>query len=185
MTDTPISVGKDAYNPFTQYARYSYNCISYLMNNNQLVWKLLKHAHPEAWNEPDLSQEEKAALIYKGQENAAISAVFLDIKQPDVFTTEAAILRISPYFAVGLNRTVGIVEISMEIFCHYKINHLSNYQTRVDTIVGELLATFNGADIGGLGLLHFNKLADQNSKMILAGQIPFGGKQVIFTNNSA
>ena len=50
----------------------------------------------------------------------------------------------------------------MEIFSHYKINHMSNYQTRIDTIAEELLSTFNGADVGGIGLLSFNETLDNS-----------------------
>jgi hypothetical protein len=176
-------IGRDAYASFAQYAKFSYNCISYAMENNELIWKLLKHTEPDAWSFPNLTHAEKAEMVYAGQEDASKFKVFLDIKQPDVFTSEVSIMRIAPYFALGRNRTIGLVEMSMEVFCHHKINHLSNYQTRTDTIVGELLGMFHGADIGGLGLLNFDKLADQNSRMFNAGQIPFGGKQIIFNTN--
>jgi hypothetical protein len=111
--------------------------------------------------------------------------VFMDGKQPDVVMTETTLLRIMPSFAVGLNRTIGYIEISMEVFSHYKINHLSNYKTRIDVIAEELLATFNGCDVGGLGLLSFDKMADQSSRLFQTGQIPFGGKQIIFSTYSA
>lgn len=185
MTDITPNIGDTAYNTFSQYAKFSYNCISYLMNNNELIWKLLKHTEPNAWSLANLSYAEKAAMIYAGQEDASQYNVFMDIKQPDVFTKETSLLRIAPYYAAGRNRTIGVVEMSMEIFSHQKINHMSNYQTRVDTIVGELLRTFNGTNIGGLGLLNFDKLADQNARMINAGQMPFGGKQIIFSTNTA
>jgi hypothetical protein len=73
----------------------------------------------------------------------------------------------------------------MEIFSHHKINHLSNYQTRIDTITGELLALFNGTDIGGLGVLFFDKMGDEGTRLINAGQIPFAGKQIIFATHVA
>ena len=179
------NIGTEAYNKFEAYARFSYNCISYLINNNDLVWDLLKYNQPDAWSKPSLTYAEKTAMIYQGQEDDSMFRVFMDIKQPDVFTSEIAILRISPYFAAGLNRTLGIVEMSMEIFCHHKINHLNNYQTRTDTITGELLKVFNGADVGGLGLLFFDKMGDQSSRLINTGQIPFGGKQIIFSTHVA
>ena len=62
------------------------------------------------------------------------------------------------------------------------INHNLNIQTYT---FEELLALFNGADIGGIGLMAFNKMADQSSRLFETGQIPFGGKQIIFTMYSA
>lgn len=189
MTDNTFTtnVGETAYLDWKQYPTFSYKCITYLMENNELVWKLLKHTEADAWSNtvPNLTPDEKRALIYTGQEDASLFNLFLDIKQPDVFTKEVSIIRICPYYAAGTGRTTGYLEMSMEVFCHQKINHLSNYQTRMETIVGELLNVFHGANIGGIGFMTFNKLADQTSRLYNSGQIPFGGKQIIFTNKVA
>ena len=155
------------------------------MDNNELIWKLLKWNSSDAWNKPDLTHQEKADLIYSGQQDTSQYHVFMDGKQPDVLMNEIALLRIMPHYAVGLNRTVGYIEISMEVYAHYKINHLTNYKTRVDSIAQELLTVFNGADVGGLGLLSFSKMADQSSRLFESGQIPFGGKSLIFSTYSA
>jgi hypothetical protein len=185
MTDVTKNIGLEAYGDFEVFSKLSYGCIKYLMNNNELVWKLLKYTGPDAWKEDDLTQAEKGALIYAGQQDTSDFHVFLDSKQPDVYVEETTILRISPSFAMGLNRTIGYINLSMEVFSHYKINHLSNYQTRIDTITAELLGLFNGANIeagvGSLGLMSFNKMVDTSSRLFEVGQIPFGGKQIVFT----
>ena len=178
-------IGLSAYNDFKQFSKLSYNCISTLMEKSEIVWKLLKYTSPDAWKMPNLTQQEKAALIYAGQEDSSKYHVFMDGKQPDVLMDEITLLRIMPSYAVGLNRTIGYIQVSMEIFSHYKINHLSNYTTRVDTITQELLSIFNGIDVGGLGLMAFTKMMDESSRLFQAGQIPFGGKQIIFTTYSA
>ena len=184
MTETPY-IGLEAYNDFRQFSNLSYNCIKHMMNNNELIWKLLKYTDPDAWNKPNLTQEEKAALIYHGQADTSKYNVFMDGKQPDVLVEEVTLVRIMPHAAIGMNRTVGYIEVDMEVFSHYHINHLSNYKTRIDTIAEELLSLFNGMDAGGLGLLTFDKMADQSSRLFQAGQIPFGGKQLIFSTYSA
>jgi hypothetical protein len=181
---TTPNIGETAYNNFRQFSVLSYNCIKYLINNNELVWKLLKYNAADAWNKADLTQDEKAALIYAGQQDTSQYHVFMDSKQPDVLMDETTLLRIQPYYAVGMNRTVGYIEVSMEVFAHYKINHMTNYKTRIDVIAEELLAVFNGSDVGGLGLLSFDKMADQSSRLFMAGQIPYGGKQLIFSTYS-
>jgi len=184
MAETP-SIGSTAYNDFTALSKLSYNCIKIMMDDNELIWKLLKYTDPDAWDRDDLTQEEKGALVYAGQQDTSQFNVFMDGKQPDVLVNEVSLVRIMPHAAIGLNRTVGLVQVSMEVFSHYKINHLSNYQTRIDTIAEELLATFNGIDAGGLGLLTFSRMADKSSRMFQAGQIPFGGKQLLFSTYSA
>lgn len=185
MTDLTPNIGETAYNNFRVFSKISYNCIKVLMEENELVWKLLKYTDPDAWNRADLAQAEKASIIYAGQQDTSEYRVFMDGKQPDVLVKEVSLLRIMPHYAIGLNRTIGYIEVSMEVFSHYKINHMSNYQTRIDTIAEELLATFNGVAIGGIGLMSFDKTVDQSSRLFQAGQIPFGGKQIIFSTFSA
>ena len=180
MTTTP-NIGETAYNDFSQFSEFSYNCIKVMMNNNELIWKLLKYSDPDGWNKPNLTQAQKAALIYAGQQDTSQYHVFMDGKQPDVLMTEITLIRVMPHYAVGLNRTIGMIQVSFEVFSHYKINHLSNYKTRIDLIAQELLGLFNGTDVGGLGLMSFDKMADQSSRLFQAGQIPFGGKQIIFS----
>lgn len=184
MTTTQ-DIGLLAYNDFTQFSKLSYTCIKIMIEQNELIWKLLKYTSPDAWNKPDLTQEEKAALIYAGQQDSSKYNVFMDGKQPDVLMDECSLVRIMPNYAVGLNRTVGVIEVSMEVFSHYKINHLSNYTTRIDTITAELLGLFNGSNVGALGLMAMDRMVDQSSRLFQAGQIPFGGKQIIFATYSA
>lgn len=183
MTETRW-VGLEAYNDFSQFSNLSYRCIATLMEKSELVWKLLKYTAPDAWTKPNLTQEEKAELIYAGQEDSSKYHVFMDGKQPDVLMNEITVLRIMPSYARGLNRTVGVIQVAMEVFSHYKINHLSNYTTRTDAITQELLSIFNGVDVGGIGLMAFNQMMDESDRLFEAGQIPFGGKRIIFSTYS-
>lgn len=179
------NIGEYAYSDFKGFNQISYNCIKYLMDNNDSVWKLLKYKDPDAWNKPALTQKEKSELIYAGQQDSSKYNIFMDGKQPDVLVEECTLVRIMPNYAMGLNRTISLMEVSMEVFSHYKINHLSNYTTRVDTITAELLALFNGTNMGTLGLMAIDRMLDQSSRLFQAGQIPFGGKQIIFATYSA
>ena len=155
------------------------------MDNNELIWKLLKYTDPDAWSKSNLSQSEKAALIYAGQQDTSTYNVFMDDKQPDVQMNETTLLRIMPSYAYGFNRTFGVIHVAMQVFSHYKINHLSNYKTRIDTITEELLSIFNGAEVGGIGKMSFDRLMEQSSRLFETGQIPFSGKQILFATYSA
>ena len=42
------------------------NCCYKLINENEIVWKLLKYNTNDAWKMPNLTKEEKIALIYPG-----------------------------------------------------------------------------------------------------------------------
>jgi len=174
--------GNGAYNIYSGFSDFSYKCISYLMDNNELIWKLLKYKDPEAWDKANLTVAEKAALIYKGQEDTSTSNVFMDVGQPDAWTREDCILRISPHSIFPDNRTVGTMSMLFEIYAHYKCNHLSNYKVRIDWITEELIGLFNGVNIAGIGRLFMDRVALFDSRAIPGGQTPYKGRWMIFGN---
>jgi len=178
---TPDSF-RDGYATFKDFADYSYKCIDYLMDNNELIWKLLKYNGADAWTESNLTHDEKAALIYNSQPDSTGFRVFMDSGNPDAWTKEICQLRIYPCKLFSQNRTIGVMLMEFDFFCHYKINQLSNYQTRVDRGVQELLGTFNGATIAGIGRLYFNAAESAEDRALTVGQLPFKGKSIYMSN---
>jgi hypothetical protein len=176
----------DAYAQYTGFASYSYRLIEYLMNNNEMIWKLLHYSTPNAWNETDLTKAQKAALIYDGSDDASRFKVFLDMGQPDVQTVENCILRISPHSIFPENRTIATTSIILETYANYKTNHLSNYQTRIDLITENLLQVFNGVTLDGVGLgaLYFDRMGSESNRMEWGGQVPFRGRWIIMSTKS-
>jgi hypothetical protein len=180
MTDTDTF--REGYATYAGFANYSYNCITYLMDNNELIWKLLKYNGADAWDKGNLTHAQKAALIYNSQPDSSNFRVFMDSGNPDVLTKEISQLRIYPVKIFAENRTQGIVLMAFEVFSHYKINQLSNYQTRVDLLVSEILGVFNGISIGGIGRLHFNGIETSEDRVLTVGQLPCKGKCVYMSN---
>jgi hypothetical protein len=178
----PYDSRKQEYNKFTNLPSIPYNCITYLMDNNETIWKLLKYKEADAWNKTNLTKAQKGALIYDGSADETKFRVFLDIGQENPWTDQACILRISIIEAVPTNYIWGNISIGMECYTHYKINHLSNYETRLDVVMQQLVETFNGAEIGGLGRLYFDSYASGRCKMVTIGNPPFKGKAVTLCN---
>ena len=52
---------------------------------------------------------------------------------------------------------MAIQDIQMQIVVHTKINHMADYQMRLDKMIAELLKTLNGADIGTIGQFYFDR----------------------------
>ncbi len=177
-----ISAG--SYAQFEDWDAFSYNCITYLIDNDEVIWKLLKYNTPDAWDKTNLTKPEKTALIYDGGDNTVDFRVFMDMGQPDVETSETCQIRISPYSINSQNRTIGTVNMMFEVYTHYKINHLSNYKTRNDMIMKRFLQVFNGAIIGGIGKLNLDGLGSYGSRLETGGQLPFRGKWVLMGNKS-
>jgi hypothetical protein len=147
----------NSYNKFINYGVLSYNIITYLMNNNEDIWKMLKHNTPDALGYSDLSILEKGDLIYSGETNSEPFNVFRDPFTDDAFEKQVCQLRIFPSSTNPENHITAIQDIQIQIVCHVKINYMDDYAMRMDRMIEEILKTLNGADIGGLGVMYFNK----------------------------
>jgi hypothetical protein len=177
---------KSEFNKYENLPVLSYNCISYMIDNNDLIWRLLKYNDRDAWrldaNHLNLTKEEKGSLVYAGQEDDTSFRIFMDIGNDNAWTHECCFLRITPLSLVPSSYVLGRVTMSFEIYCHYKINTLSNYQTRLNIISQQLLECFNGQEVGGLGKMFFDYKSSTRSRMQLIGKIPYKGNAIIMTN---
>lgn len=180
------SINADSYAQYGGFDELSYKCITYLLNNNEEIWKLLYHTTPTAWNEVNLTIDQKASMIYRGQDDSTTSKVFMDIGSPDVFTREDCIIRLSPYSIFPDNRVYGTISFLFEVYCHFKCNHLSNYRTRVDMITKNFIQTFNGINVPdvGIGRMFLDSMGSAATRVENAGQSPFKGRWVILSNKS-
>ncbi len=186
MTLPQSSINAGSYNQFPQLADFSYNCISYLMNNNEDIWRMIYYPVPNAWDSTansNLTHAQKASLIYDGSEDSSLFNVFMDDGQPDVQTKETTILKIYPMTAKGNNRVWGSTTMCFDTYVHYKINTLSNYRMRMVYITQQILATLNGVNIGGLGKLNFDMMWDTSSKMSESGVTPFKGMKLVMSTS--
>ena len=180
----PYDPRQQNYNKFTEYPLTSYNIIKYLMDNENSLWKILKYSDANAWNKPDLSIDEKSGMIYNGLANETDYRVFMDIGQDNSWTIEACFLRISTGILLPSNYVYGHLTIVCELFTHYKINHMSNYTTRLDFATQRLLQILNGADVEGVGRLYFDEKASSQARSFPMGTIPYKGRATIFCNHS-
>lgn len=179
------NIGSDAYAQYEDFDSYSYKCIQYLMEHDEVIWKLLAYNSSDAWNKPNLTSEQKGALIYNGDDDASKFRVFMDIGSPDVLTQEICIIRISPYTVYPDNRTWGTVSMQFETYSNYHINTLSNYKTRIDMITKRFLQVFNGSTILGIGKMFFDGLGSSKDVIVNGGQSPFKGRWVVMSNKNA
>lgn len=175
----------NSYATYNMLPNLSYNIISELVTNTKtnIIWKLLKYNTADAWNQADLTQEEKSSLIYNGGLNPEKYNVFMDFMLDSSVTDEKTFLRIYPSYIYPENRTVGLCSINFEIFSHSKINHLSNYTTRVDDILQALIETLNGVNINTVGVLFFDNERDSSDKVTIIGNKPYKGKLLTMSVN--
>jgi len=179
--DTP---GKSFFNTDEAIPLMSYSCIAYLLENNELIWKLLKDKTKDAWNISNLTTAQKRQLIYNGTGDMNNFNVFMDDYNDDAINTETTILRIFPISATPENHIITSVDIGMAVYTHTNLNHLSNYETRIERIIQQLQETFNGADIPKVGTLVYSQERSRACRSTMIGRIPYKGKLIVFNTIS-
>lgn len=151
-----ISTGTNAYNTYDSLPNISYNIITYLFSNDNL-FKLLKYSSSDALNQPNLTNSEKANLIYNGQTDASTFRLYQDPFTDDAFDTMCSMIRVFPYYINPVNRVSGIVDVVFEVITHVKVNYLSNYQTRIPYMTQQIISSLNGKEVGALGVMSFDR----------------------------
>lgn len=150
-------MGLNAYNKLTNYRLLSYYIISYLMDNNEIIWKLLKYPNNDALDMPNLTLTEKAELIYNGEINAEPFRVFRTaFPMDDAYTEQITQLRIFPTYNNPENRMASVQDFMINPITHVKLSHLNDYSTRIDTMVEEVIRTLNGVLVEGVGVMYFD-----------------------------
>ena len=147
------------YNSYSGIEMMPYKIITYLVENNQDVFKLLKYNTSDALSKDDLTCEEKAALIYNGQADSTLYNIFTQPITDDAFVEMIAQFRVFPVFIDPVDHIKGIVTFAFEILSHNKINTLDNYSTRILWMLQSTIQTLNGKNIDGLGDFFFNRNA--------------------------
>lgn len=176
---------EDPYAKYKEMPKLAYRIIELLMQSEkaELLWKLLKYDEPDAWQKPNLTMQEKAALIYPGGEHQEDYHVFMDFTMDDSTYKETTYLRIYPLNIIPTNRTVGICSVNFEVFTHSKLNHLSDYTTRIDDMIQILLDVLNGAEISNMGCLFFDRSRSSDNEIVTIGMKPYKGKMLTMSLN--
>ena len=150
---------ESSYNQYDGLQNFTLLIIQHLMLNNEDIWKLLKYDTQDALEKPNLTREEKAKLIYPGASGGDMDdyRVFRTPYLDDLTTNQQAQLRVYLESITPDTRLYGTVDVNIEVICHVKMIELNDYQNRAESIVWQVLKTLNGADVGGIGKLFFDR----------------------------
>lgn len=152
-----MSCNNNEYNQYKQLPQMPYNIVSYLLLNNNDIWKLLYYTESNALDRTNITIDEKKSLIYNGESISDNKRVFFQPFTDDAFTEPCALLRVYPVTIIPENSYIGIVDFAIEIMSHVKINQLNNYSTRILTMLQQVIETLNGVNINGIGNMFFDK----------------------------
>lgn len=147
------------FNNLAQLPYAAYNILMYLVNNNEIIWKMLKYNDYDALSKPNLSISEKLDFVWKFGKQEKFS-VFLTGLVEDAIAESKSILKIYQYYIHAKPNSYISTAVFAFDFLYGGNMALINYEgvpvSRGDLFVNQILDTLNGVDIGGVGTLVFN-----------------------------
>ena len=107
----------EPYNTYESIPLISYNVISYLIENNETIFKLLYYNDSNAWrsdvNHPDLTKVQKGVLVFDGIKPQTDCRIFMDTGNDDSWQVESTQLRVSVVKGVPTNHVFGYITKNM------------------------------------------------------------------------
>lgn len=150
------------YNQLTTMPYIPYRIISYLATDPKAedLWKLLKYNSEDALSKPKLSLEEKLDLVCKNNANQNDYSFFLTRLVENEQTLERTIIKLYKINTVPADRLRAVCPYSFDILTGAKtvvIDYNGVPCSRLDVIEAILIQCLNGADVGGVGFLEYNR----------------------------
>ena len=162
MTKTNIG-----YNTFSFMEELPYNIIKRLLiNGSENFWKILYYDTPNALQKDNLSMSQKKSLVFDGSNDENDCRVFLKPLVQDAIIEAKSIIKLYLYQEVPTNKVSSIISIRFETITDTNIDMVYNENNvlcnRVSLLNRMLLQELNGSDIGGSGLLSFDRELTRN-----------------------
>lgn len=150
-------------NKYKGISEIPYSIIQYLFRNED-IWKLIKYTTPDALSKPNLTPQEKANLVWLGQDRQEDYNVFLTPMQENIQPLQSVILRL---YLLQINPRTGhyaTMSYAVDVLCESKIGMLENGVSRTDYLLELILGEIIGQEVGGIGEIFFNSEKDANSR---------------------
>ena len=173
-----------AFNRFTNLDNIEWKIIDFLINSKSkyanYLWKILKYNTEDCLAQPDLTKEEKRALVYKNNGDASPYRVFMGPFIDDAWEEQCSMLHIYLYGINPSNHIQGKVHLCFECIIHNKISNIYGdaseyneqtnpveldengdplipYKSRATEMLKSVVAALNGEMVNGVGVLQFNE----------------------------
>lgn len=151
------------YNKHTAIRYITENIIYYLIDNNEIIWKLLKYDSTDALFKSNLTRQEKIDLIYKGMDLKTDGyKVFRQPYTDDAELTDTSMIRVFLSNIIPNNKTISNVGITIECLVHSKNVMIRSdlfdvtYENRLELLLQQVIECLNGAEVKGTGSLFFD-----------------------------
>ena len=175
------------YNSFSRLPSIGYNILVYLAKQPtaENIWKMLKYKDYDCLSKPNLTLAEKLELIWKEGPQEQFG-VFMTPLVEDAITESKTILKIYEYYIHDNDLYQSSVVYAFD-FLYGGNMALVDYDgipsARSAVFMHCLMATLNGAEIGGVGKLSFvSELTRYNlAKAAIGNDKTFAGIQIFLT----
>lgn len=177
------------YNSLSALPTIGYNILVYLARQEEAedLWKMLKYNSYDALSKPNLTFDEKLALIWRTGPQEKYG-VFLTTLVEDAICESKSILKIYDYYihANGLYTSTAVYAFD---FLYGGQTSIIDYNgtpvSRGDLFIHTILSVLNGAEVGGVGKLTF--LDDMSryslAKSVVGNSKTFAGVQLFLAVN--
>ena len=145
------------YNSMSKLPYIPYNILTYLAQEEQILWKLLAYNGYNALSQPDLTFSQKMDLLWKEGPQEPYSVFFTNIVD-DAIPESKTIIKIYNYYIHAKDLYLAPTVYAFDILYGPKMS-LVDYNgipvSRADLLVNRLLTLLNGVEVGGVGKLVF------------------------------
>lgn len=147
------------YNSLSALPKSLYNILTYLVLNNENIWKMIKYNSYDALSKPNLTASEKLNYLWKTGPQEDYSVFFTNLVE-DAICESKCILKIYQYYIHSNPSQYLATPVYAFDFLYGGTMSLVEQDgvpvNRGDLFISEILKTLNGANIGGVGMLQFN-----------------------------
>lgn len=175
------------YNSMSKLPFIPYNILTYLANNDEILWKLLAYNDYDALSKPDLTISEKFDLLWKTGPQEKYSVFFTNLVE-DAVPESKCILKIYDYYIHANQLFTGTVVYAFDFLYGGQMS-LVNYNgvpvSRADLFVNRILELLNGVEVGGVGkLVFFDDMSRYDlGRSVIGNSKTFTGIQLFLSVN--
>lgn len=146
------------YNSMSRLPQIPYNILTYLAQEEQILWKLLAYNGYDALSQPDLTPSQKLDLLWKNGDPQESYNVFFTNLVEDAIPESKCILKIYNYYIHANQLYTGTVVYAFDFLFGGKMS-LVDYNgvpvSRADLFVNRILTLLNGVQVNGVGKMAF------------------------------
>ena len=146
------------YNSLSALPTIPYRIMTYLANEDEIIWKMLAYNDYDALSKDNLTFAEKMDLVWKRNEPQGEYSVFLTNLIEDAIAESKSIMKIYQYYIHANQLYSGVVVYAFDFLFGGQMA-LVDYQgypvSRGDLFINRVLTVLNGAYVGGVGKLTF------------------------------